>query len=152
MGRLKKRAKGVAVTQKGTRGFGAGVSISFDKTLMVSASARDCLEFASSALREWYELAHRTGQRFDAGMLPRDGNGWVAFDTGLLAGGWRASVAGDDVSASARVQLVPQDRGRRLRLAVLAKQGIRLSGLSGKALDVYTKAVSTYMADALTAT
>lgn len=147
MGGLRRTKPGYEVVSKGTRGFGTGVSITFDKTLRVTASAVDCLEFVGGALRDWYAEAHRTGQRFDSGMLPRDNSGWVAYETGLLAGTWKFKADGDDTSAKLAVWISPPDQGRRLRLATLAKQGIRLSGLSGKALDVYTKAFATYMAD-----
>jgi hypothetical protein len=150
VGRLKSSAKGAVIVKKGRVGFGTGVSIEFDKSLILTASARDCVEFAASALRDWYAEAQRTGQRFDAGLLPRDSSGWVAYETGLTSTTWRVTVKGDDRTAGARIYLNPPDSGRRLRIAVLAKQGIHLSGLAGKALDVYTKAVATYMADALT--
>lgn len=151
MGGLRQSKPGYTVVQKGARSFGSGVTLTFDKTLRVTASASDCLEFVGSALRDWYAEAHRTGQRFDAGMLPRDASGWVAYESGLLAGQWRLKVDGNDTSARLAVWISPPDQGRRLRLAVLAKQGIRLSGLAGKALDVYTKAFATYMADTLVA-
>lgn len=139
------------LTKAGTTGFGVGIKVTFDKSLTVSASARDCLDFAGTALREWYAEAHRTGKRFDSGDLPRDSSGWVGYDTGLLAGRWRSVVDGSDRSAKLRVFLSPPDKQRALRLAALARDGIRLSGLSGKALDVYTQAVATYMADAISA-
>lgn len=135
------------VVRKGRVGFGKDCSISFDRDLVVNASARDALNFAATALRDWYEEAHRTGQRADAGRLPLDqgGHSWVAFDTGLLAGNWRATVAGDDKRAAARVTLLPPDRQRALRLAKLASEGIRLAVLSGKAADVYHEALAKYM-------
>ena len=139
------------LVSKGRLGFGATVSLTFDRDLVVDASARDAVDFAATALRDWFEEAHRTGQRFDAGLLPRDADGssWVGFDSGLLAGNWRATVAGDDHKAAARVTLLPPDRQRALRLASLAGQGIRLSGLSGKAADVYHVALAQYMSTVL---
>lgn len=139
------------LVRKGRVGFGAGVSLTFDRDLVVDASARDAIDLAATALRDWFEEAHRTGQRFDVGLLPRDdgGSSWVGHDTGLLAGNWRATVAGDDRTAAARVTLLPPDKQRALRLATLAQQGIRLSGLSGKAFDVYQRAVALYMATVL---
>ena len=147
MGGLKKPRAGYTVVAKGAKSFGAGVTLTFDKTLRVTASASDCLDFVGSALRDWYAEAHRTGQRFDTGLLPRDSSGWVAYESGLLSGQWRMKVDGDDTTAKLAVWVSPPDQGRRLRLAVLAKQGIRLSGLAGKALDIYTHAFATYMAD-----
>lgn len=146
MGRLAKRDP-KRLVQRGRRGFGATVTLTFDRDLTVGASARDAVDFAATALRDWYETAHRTGQRFDFGLLPRDAGGasWVGFDTGLLAGYWRATVAGDDLTAAARVTLLPPDRQRALRLASLAQRGISLSGLSGRALDVYHRALAQYM-------
>lgn len=150
VGRLAKRDP-TRLVQRGRVGFGATVSLSFNRDLTVGASARDAVDFAATALRDWFEEAHRTGQRFDAGLLPRDrgGSSWVGFDTGLLAGNWRVLTAGDDRTAAARVALLPPDQQRALRLASLAKQGIRLSGLSGRALDVYHRAVARYMADVI---
>lgn len=147
MGKLRKTAKGVHLTKKGVVRFGAGLSVKFDKTLTLSASARDCVEFAGSALRDWYAEAHRTGQRFDAGQLPRDSSRWVGYDTGLLSTHWRLVVDGSDRRATVRVFISPPDAQRAIRLSQLAKQGILFAGLSGKALDVYTRAVATYMAD-----
>lgn len=146
MGSLKKPG-GKQLVRKGRVGFGADLSLTFDRDLIIDASARDAVDFCATALRDWYEEAHRTGQRFDSGQLPRDqgGSSWVAFDTGLLAGNWRVSSAGSDAAATARVTLLPPDKQRALRLAALAADGIRLSGLSGKALDVYTGALATYM-------
>lgn len=152
MGKLRsKKSGGVVVVKKGRSGFGTGVTLDFNKSLVLHASARDCVEFAASALLDWYAEAHRTGQRYDKGLLPRDSSGWVGYDTGLTAGTWRITVSGDDRTAGARVYLNPPDQGRRLRIAQLSKQGIHFSGLDGKALDVYSKAVATYMADALSA-
>ncbi len=151
MGRVRKRKRGVEIVKRGRVGFGTGVSIRFDKTLTVDASARDCMEFAGTALREWYAEAMRTGKRFDSGMLPRDSSGWVGHDTGLLATRWRAVVVGGDVHAGVRVFVSPPDAQRAARLATLAKDGIHFSGLSGHALDVYTQAVATYMADVISA-
>ncbi len=147
MGRLAARRDPRRLVQRGRTGFGTGVSISFNRDLQVGVSARDAVDFAATALRDWFEEAHRTGQRFDAGLLPRDagGSSWVGFDTGLLAGYWRLRTAGDDKTAAARVALMPPDRQRALRLAALQRQGITLSGLSGRALDVYHRALSQYM-------
>lgn len=148
MGRLRGRDPKRLVS-KGRAGFGTTTTLTFDRDLVVDASARDALDLAATALRDWFEEAHRTGQRFDEGLLPRDGKGgssWVGFDTGLLAGYWKTTVAGDDRRGAARVTLLPPDRERALRLASLAGKGIRLAGLSGKAADVYHRAMAQYMA------
>jgi hypothetical protein len=147
VGRLKMPT--TTLVKKGRLAFGTGVVLEFDKSMSLNVSARDCVDFAVSALRDWYQEAHSTGQRFDAGLLPRDASRWVGYYTGLTAGFWRTRVDGNDTKADGRVFLSPPDDQRRIRIATLAKRGIRLSGLAGKALDVYTKAVATYMADAL---
>jgi hypothetical protein len=149
VGRLRKTAKGRVIVKEGRKDFGSGVSLEFDKTLTLTASARDCVDFAAGALRDWFAEAHRTGQRFDAGLLPRDRHYWVAYETGLASTTWKVVVRGDDHNAGAWISINPPDKGRSVRIATLAAQGIPLSGLSGKAQDVYTKAVATYMADAL---
>lgn len=148
-GVIKSKSRGMTIVQKGKQRFGTGVSLTWDKTLRLNASSRDCLEFAGSALRDWLQEAMATGRRFDRGMLPRDSSGWVGHDTGLLASRWRVTVKGNDIRASCVVALVPPDAQRAIRLSQLAKQGIYFAGLSGIALDVWSKAVATYMADAV---
>ena len=145
-----RKTPGYKVVQKGVRNLTTNVTIKFDKTLTVHASASDCLDFVGTALREWFREAHSSGQRYDKGMLPVDGSGWVGYDTGLLATRWRSAVSGTARNARLAVYLSFPDLARRARISRLAKQGIRLMGLDGKALDVYTKAFATYMADAVT--
>lgn len=152
MGRLAgSDSRGMTITERGTQRFGTRVSLTWDKTLRVNASSRDCLEFAGSALRDWYREAMQTGQRFDEGRLPTDSSGWVGYDTGLLATQWRVVVTGNDIRATCVVALVLPDAKRAVRVAQLAKQGVVFAGLSGKALAVWQRAVATYVTDAVVA-
>lgn len=140
-----RKGTGKVIVAKGGREFGHGISLNFDKDLIVDASARDALEFCGSALRDWFEEALTSGKRFDDGDLPRDKSGWVGYDTGLLSRNFQFRVEGNDKRAGVRVWLLLPDARRAFRVAQLRKQGIVFTGLSGKAADVYAQALAQYM-------
>jgi hypothetical protein len=140
-----RKGPGKVIVAKGGREFGHGVSLNFDKDLVVDASARDALEFCGTALRDHFEESLLGGHRFDDGDLPRDATGWVGYETGLLARNFRFVVEGDDRRAGVRVWLRLPDARRAFRVAQLRKEGIVFTGLSGKAADVYAQALAQYM-------
>lgn len=130
---------------KGGREFGHGISLNFDKDLIVDASARDALEFCGSALRDHFEESLGTGKRFDDGDLPRDSTDWLGYDTGESARNFVFLVQGNDKRAGVRVWMRLTSARKAFRFAQLRKQGIVFTGLSGKAADVYAQALAQYM-------